>query len=76
MKISPLVTVLEDEEEEVEVKRYDEEEHLHCVKAHPNSRHNVGTEKDDDDRDDDDDDNSTGMDSYVRNIHIDIDSTE
>ena len=66
VKHSPLVTVPEDEEE-VEGKRYDEEEHLHCVKAHLNSRHNVGTE---------DDDNSTGMDCHVRNIHIDIDSTE
>ena len=73
VKHSPLVTVPEDEEE-VEGKRYDEEEHLHCVKAHLNSRHNVGTEKDDDYGDGDDD--STGMDSYVRNIHIDIDSTE
>ena len=70
MKHSPLVTVPEDDEE-VEAKRYDEEAHLNC-------RHDVGTEKDDDgdDDDDDDDDNSTGMDSYVRNIHIDIDSTE
>jgi len=66
VKHSPLVTVPEDDEE-VEAKRYDEEAYLNC-------RHDVGTEKDDDG--DNDDDNSTGMDSYVRNIHIDIDSTE